>query len=191
MEISALKNQIKKKLGKSYIEVGKYSYGTQNITIHFQQSSLIIGKFCSIADNVHVFLGGDHSTRYLSTFPFGHTEETQHLSEPIANHPVVKGDVIIGNDVWIGSGVTLMSGVSIGDGAVIAARSHVVSNVPPYSVYGGNPARFIKLRFSEEVINSLLELKWWNFPDDRITRAVPFLTSENFNLDNLRKSLLE
>lgn len=191
MEIKVLKNKIKKRIGKSYIEVGKYSYGIQNITIHFQQSNLIIGKFCSIADNVHIFLGGNHNIRHFSTFPFGHTEETRHLSDPIVNHPGVKGDVTIGNDVWIGSGATIMSGVSIGDGAVIAARSHVVSNVPPYSVCGGNPASFIKFRFSQEVINSLLELQWWNFPDDRIAKAVPFLTSENIDLDILRNSLKE
>jgi len=191
MEIEVLKNLAKKRIGKSYIEVGSYTYGAQNITIHFQQASLVIGKFCSIADNVHIFLGGNHNIEHFSTFPFGHTEETRQLSEPIANHPVVKGDVIIGNDVWIGPGATLMSGVTIGDGAVIAARSHVVSNIPPYAVFGGNPARQIKLRFTEEIINSLLELKWWNFPEERIARAIPFLTTQNIDFENLRRCLIE
>ena len=89
------------------------------------------------------------------------------------------GDVIIGNDVWIGSGATIMSGVTIGDGAVVAANSHVCSRVPPYSVFGGNPARLIKMRFSEEIVQRLLQLKWWDLPDDAINRLVHLLCSPN------------
>ena len=74
-----------------------------------------------------------------------------------------RGDVIIGNDVWIADNVTIMSGVRIGDGAVIACNSHVVKDVEPYSIVGGNPAKFIKHRFTQEQIECLLKIKWWNW----------------------------
>ncbi|MFO0867439.1 MAG: CatB-related O-acetyltransferase [Pirellulales bacterium] len=82
-------------------------------------------------------------------------------------------DTVIGNDVWLGYDVLLMPGVKIGDGAIVAARSVVVSDVPAYSVVGGNPAKVIKQRFPDEVVNELLAIKWWDWPVDKITRNLP------------------
>ena len=89
-----------------------------------------------------------------------------------------KGDTVIGNDVWIGQDVTIMPGVIIGDGAVIAANSTVVKSVEPYSIYGGNPAKFIKKRFSDEKIEFLLKLEWWNWSEEEIFDNLENLTSE-------------
>lgn len=189
MKIERLNNRIRKLVGKNYVEIGKYTYGAQHISLHFSSANLIIGKFCSIADNVHIFLGGNHNVKYLSTFPFGHTDESRHLSSPIENHPVGNGDIIIGNDVWIGSGASIMSGITIGDGAVIAARSHVVSSIPPYSIYGGNPAKLIRMRFSEEVIEELLEIQWWNHSDHEISKVIPLLTTHEIDIMTIRKVL--
>jgi len=90
--------------------------------------------------------------------------------------PQQMGGVSIGNDVWIGQGVTIMSGISIGDGAVIAANSTVVKNVAPYSIVGGNPARYLKFRFSDEIISLLLELKWWELSIEEIKKLAPELS---------------
>lgn len=187
MNKEPIKNSIKQLVGKNFISVGKFTYGFQNIRIHFMNANLKIGKFCSIADNIDIFLGGNHNYSFISTYPFGHTEESQALSKPILNHPISSGDVIIGNDVWIGSGVTIMSGVTIGDGAVIAARSHVIRDVPAYAIYGGNPARLIKMRFDDEVIKALLKLKWWDFSKNKIKRVIPLLTCKNVDLQLVEK----
>jgi virginiamycin A acetyltransferase len=94
-----------------------------------------------------------------------------------------KGDIIIGNDVWIGYNATIMAGVKIGDGAIIGTNATVVKDVEPYSIVGGNPAQEIKKRFSEETISKLLELKWWNWDIEKITRNIQNLT--DLNTDNL------
>jgi acetyltransferase-like isoleucine patch superfamily enzyme len=97
------------------------------------------------------------------------------------NYKITKGDVIIGNDVWISSNVTIMSGVTIGDGAVIANNSHVVKNVEPYSLVGGNPARLIKYRFTQEQIEQLLEIKWWLWDDEKISAFTPLLCNSDID----------
>lgn len=160
---------------------GKYTYGIGNIKIKQwgEGANLHTGSFCSIADNITIFLGGNHRTDWVTTYPFGHINTKPFNSYNGTGHPQTNGDVVIGNDVWIGSGVTIMSGVIIGDGAVIAANSHVVKNIEPYSIVGGNPAKEIKKRFSDDVIEQLLELKWWSLPDDKINELVPLLCSDN------------
>ena len=165
------------------MSIGKYTYGTENLNIHYSDSGakLIIGNFCSIAGNVNIYLGGNHRTDWVTTYPFGHIN--QHIFNNFngQGHPATKGDVVIGNDVWIGQNVTIMSGVTIGDGAIIANNSHVVRNVEPYSVVGGNPAKLIKYRFTKEQIEKLLEIKWWDWDDDKINKLSPLLCNENID----------
>ena len=189
MSASNIRNVIRKLVGKNYTQVGKYTYGFEHIRIHFPSANLKIGKFCSIADNVELFLGVNHNFDFISTYPFGHTEVSQPLSQPISKHPVGKGDVLIGHDVWIGSGVSIMSGISVGDGAVLAARSHIVNDVPPYAIYGGNPAKLIRMRFSDEVISLLSQIEWWNFTNKKIKEVVPLLTTNDVNVELLTKLL--
>jgi acetyltransferase-like isoleucine patch superfamily enzyme len=151
----------------SYVEWGDKTYGADKIQV-FQWgegAKCKIGKYCSIADNVKVFLGGDHMVKWITTFPFNHKSTTH-------------GDIIVGNDVWLSHGVTIMSGVKIGDGAIIAANSHVVKDVEPYTIVGGNPAKYIRHRFEGRIIDSLLELKWWDLPENEIKEIQSGLCDE-------------
>lgn len=165
------------------MEVGKYTYGQNHINVLWGEGAkLTIGKFCSIADNITVFLGGSHRVDWATTYPFGILHK-EIFSKDIkdAGAPLIsKRDVTIGNDVWIGSNVTIMQGVKIGDGAVIGRNSHVVENVKPYSVVGGNPATLYYYRFDKETISKLLELKWWDMNDEQINNILPLLCSNNF-----------
>ena len=161
--------------------IGKYTYGEMP-KIHWKSANLTIGKFCSIASNCHIYLGGNHRTDWITTYPFGHIHKDVFTFDGVG-HPKTNGDVIIGNDVWIADNVTIMSGIVIGDGAVIANNSHIVKNVEPYSIVGGNPAKLIKYRFTKEQINQLLLLKWWDLDDIQINKIVPLLC--NSDIDKL------
>jgi acetyltransferase-like isoleucine patch superfamily enzyme len=163
------------------MSVGKYTYGTPVIHSWGENAKLIIGNFCSIAGNCNVYLGGNHRTDYVSTYPFGHINKNIFNIFNGEGHPSTKGDVIIGNDVWIGANVTIMSGVTIGDGAVIANNSHIVKNIVPYSVVGGNPGKLIKYRFTPEQIEKLLEIKWWYWDDEKINKFTPLLCDINID----------
>lgn len=158
------------------MEVDKYTYGEKQITEHWTDTGqkLYIGKFCSIAKDVNVFLGGEHPTNWGTTYPFGDQNTNEFKSDSSASRPL-KGDVRIGNDVWIAHGVSIMSGITIGDGAVIGAYSHVVKDVGPYEIWGGNPAKLIRKRFSDDIINILVQVKWWNRSIEDINKIIPLL----------------
>lgn len=162
------------------IIVGDYSYYDdpvdpegfeRNVLYHFENDRLIIGKFCAIATQVKFIMNGaNHKLDAISTYPFpAFGQGWEKAMDKLMNLPN-RGDTIIGNDVWIGYDSLIMPGVKIGDGAVIAARSVVVSDIPPYTVAGGNPARPLKQRFSDEVVAELLEIKWWDWDIEKITR---------------------
>jgi len=160
---------------------GKYTYGCPNVYWKNDKAKLVIGNFCSIGSNVDIYLGGNHNTNCVTTYPFGHINEDVFNNFKVVDYPSTKGDVIIGNDVWIGSNVKIMSGITIGDGAVISNSSHVVKNVEPYSLVGGNPAKLIKYRFTSEQISKLLEIKWWDWDDEKINSFVPLLCNESID----------
>lgn len=164
-------------------EVGKYTYGQNHIRTKSwgEGAKLYIGSFCSIASNITVYLGGNHRTDWVTTYPFGHVHQNIFKSFNGVGHPSTNGDVRIGNDVWIGDSSTIMSGITIGDGAVIAANSHVVKDVPPYAIVGGNPARLIRYRFTPEQIEGLLQINWWQWDDAKINSVVPHLCSSNID----------
>lgn len=167
------------KVGNSPITIGRFSYGIENISIRQwgEGAALKIGSFCSIASSVTVFLGGNHRTDWITTFPFGHIYQDELGGAGIKGHPTTKGDVLIGDDVWIGSGVTIMSGISIGSGAVLSANSTVIKNVMPYEIVGGNPAKTIKKRFDDETIDLLMKLKWWELPLSAIKEIIQDLSA--------------
>lgn len=164
------------------IIVGDYSYYDdpvdpegfeRNVLYNFGNEQLIIGKFCAIATNVKFIMNGaNHKLDSISTYPFpifGHGWEV--AMDKLIDLPS-KGDTIIGNDVWIGYESVIMPGVTIGDGAVIAAKSVIVRDIPPYTIAGGNPAHPIKKRFSDESVAKLLDIRWWDWTIEKITRNV-------------------
>lgn len=170
-------------------EVGSYTYGHDGIKIiqSGEGKTLRIGKFCSIAEGVVVFLGANHRVDWLTTYPFGHCRENEFPKvKKDHGHPATKGDVIIGNDVWIATNAVIMSGVKIGDGAVIGAYSIVTKDVPSYTIVAGNPAKQIRKRFDDVVIDKLLELKWWDKPESEINEISDILCSNDIEkLNNL------
>ena len=166
----------------SLVTIGKHTYGADSIKVQQwgEGAKLYVGKFCSVAGKVEVMLGGNHRTEWVSTFPFGHMSRDTFTKYNGEGHPVTKGDVNIGNDVWIGDGATILSGVTIGHGACIGTKSVVTKDVPPYTIAAGNPAKHIKKRFSDEIIDKLLEAKWWYLDDHIIDHISPLLCSNDF-----------
>jgi len=174
----------------SVVEVGepffghKYTHGSLDVLYWAPENDIKIGKFCTLGANIVVYLGGNHDTHRLSTYPFGYvnTDIFNNISTDVAQSIAKsKGPVNIGNDVWIGSNVRIMSGVTIGDGVIIANNSHVVKDVAPYSIVGGNPARFIRYRFTEQQIKRLLEIKWWDWADEKINQNLPLICSNDID----------
>jgi acetyltransferase-like isoleucine patch superfamily enzyme len=165
------------RVGRSAVRVGRFTYGAEAIAIRQwdEGASLEIGSFCSIASGVSVFLGGNHRTDWISTYPFGHIFRDQLGDWAIPGHPATRGDVVIGHDVWIGAEAMLLSGVRVGNGAVVAGRAVVSADVPAYTIVGGNPARPLRPRFPENIVAALERLAWWDLPLDRIRLIVPVL----------------
>lgn len=148
------------------------SFEKDCVLYHYEEfgDKLIIGKFCSIGENVRFIMNAaNHNLSAITTYPFTAImqEESGINKEHLAELPN-KGDTIVGNDVWIGQNVTIMPGVHIGDGAVIGANSVVAKNVQPYTIVAGNPIKEIRKRFSNDEINILLEVEWWNWDIDKI-----------------------
>lgn len=164
-------------VGSSTVTIDRYSYGIENCKIYEwgEGKSLKIGSFCSIANGVEFYLGGEHQLDTFTTYPFGHIYTEYLPFEANPNHPLSKGDIVIGNDVWIGSNVTILSGVNIGHGAVLGANSLITKDVNPYCIVAGNPAKVIKQRFNYSIIEELLNLSWWNLDIEKISKIIPLL----------------
>lgn len=172
------------------IIVGDYTYYDdfedvhnfeKNVKYHFDfvGDKLIIGKFCMIASGVTFIMNGaNHKMDGITAYPFNIFGEDWETATPAPEELPFKGDTVIGNDVWIGAHVTIMPGVTIGDGAIIATKSVVSKDVEPYSIVGGNPATLIRKRFSDEKIQELLEMQWWNWDIEKITQNLHFLTGK-------------
>ena len=153
------------------------------------KTKLIIGKYCSIAEKVTFLLGGNHRVDWISTYPFSEFQVTWPNASGLVGHPATRGDINVGNDVWIGHGATILSGIRIGDGAVIGAGSVVSKDVAPYSIVAGNPAKEIRARFSANEIEKLLQIKWWDWPEDLVRAKVASLCSGiNEGLINLENN---
>ena len=185
------------------IEVGDYTvyddfagdprdFQRNNVLYHYPECNhdrLTIGKFCSIACGAKfLFTSGNHTLRSLSTytFPIFYEEwglDTKHICDAWDN----KGDIVVGNDVWIGQNAVILPGVHIGDGAIIGANSIVGSDVEPYTVVVGNPAKKLRNRFDDEMIDILLKFKWWDKSVDEINRLIPILTCSD--LDKVKSEI--
>lgn len=165
------------------IIVGDFSYFAdvdfeKHVTHHYDfiGDKLIIGKFCQIGSGVEFVMNGcNHQMNTATTFPFYIFEGWNQEAPPMNDMPL-KGDTIVGNDVWIGQNSTILPGVHIGDGAIIGLNSVVGSDVPPYTIVAGNPAKEIRKRFDNELIDILLKLKWWDKSIEEIETLIPILT---------------
>ncbi|MCI8481398.1 MAG: CatB-related O-acetyltransferase [Oscillibacter sp.] len=174
------------------ITVGAYStyddfvrdprdFERNNVLYHYpiNHERLTIGKFCSIACGAKfLFNSANHALGSLSTYPFPIFFEEWGL--PVEDIPRAwdnKGDIVIGNDVWIGYEAVILAGVTVGDGAVVGTRAVVTKDVPPYTIVGGVPAKPIRKRFSEAVIDRLLALQWWDWPEERIAASLEAIQS--------------
>lgn len=147
----------------------------------FIGDKLIIGKFCQIgADVEFVMNGANHQLNAATTYPFYIMQGWEQLP-PHKDDLPLKGDTVVGNDVWIGQNVTVLPGVHIGDGAIIGLNSVVTKDVAPYTVVAGNPARFIRKRFDDQLIRLLEELQWWDLPTEQINGLIPILMDSDLN----------
>ena len=166
------------------IIVGDFTYIADSdfeshVTHHYDfiGDKLIIGKFCQIAASVEfVMNGANHQMNAATTYPF-YIFGTWEQPAPAQSDLPLKGDTVIGNDVWIGQNATILPGVHIGDGAIIGANSVVASDITPYTIVAGNPAKLIRKRFDDEHTTLLLKFKWWDKSIDEINSLIPILTS--------------
>ena len=153
----------------------------------WSKDKLIIGKFCQIAMGVEFIMNdANHQMSAVSTFPF-YTLDGWDTEAPSAADMPFKGNTVIGNDVWIGQNAVILPGVNIGDGAIIGANSVVGSNISPYTIVAGNPAKVIRKRFDEELIDLMLRFKWWDKRITEINELIPILTCSD--LEKVREEL--
>lgn len=190
---------IKNTVTNPHIIIGDYTYYDdpedsenfeRNVLYHFPfvGDRLIIGKFCALARGVKFIMNGaNHLINGFSTYPFGIFGNGWENAIPQANELPHKGDTVIGNDVWIGYEAVIMPGVKVGDGAIVAAKSVVTKNVPPYTIVGGNPATVIRQRFEDAVVQTLLEIAWWDWDREKITRNIGHIVQAD--IEALQKSL--
>jgi len=156
----------------------------RNVLYHFPfiGDKLVIGKFCAIAKGVQFIMNGaNHKLSGFSTFPFYIFGNGWEKAMPKPGDLPYKGDTIIGNDVWIGYKALIMPGVKIGNGAIISSQAVVTTDVPAYTIVGGNPAKVIKSRFSDEIVFELERLAWWDWSVEKITKHLAAIMSNDIN----------
>ncbi len=189
------------------ISVGEYTYyDSEDHPELFEQTNvlfnypffgdkLIIGKFCQIAHGTTFIMGAaNHRLGSATTYPFNVMGGVwREISTPHIEELPHKGDTVIGNDVWLGRNCTILPGVKIGNGAIVAACSVVTKDVAPYTVVGGNPARFLKKRFDDSTAALLEELRWWDLPPEELTEIIPVLCDTDMKraAEKLRAILAE
>lgn len=187
---------LKSVITKPTIDVGDFTiyndfvndprdFEKNNVLYHYpiNHDRLTIGKFCSIACGAKfIFNCANHTLKSLSTYTFPlFSEEWDLPKAEVFTAWDNKGDIIIGNDVWIGYDAVIMAGIHIGDGAIIGTRAVVTKDVEPYSIVGGVPAKEIRKRFAPDVVAKLLELKWWNWPSEKIKNHIEAIQSGNID----------
>jgi virginiamycin A acetyltransferase len=169
------------------VEIGDGTYGHRIYIEMFEgleapctsKAKLTIGKYTSIASYVKFILSGDHRKEWCSTYPFPDVwQEAAHIK----GHPLIKGSIIVGNDVWIGHGCIILAGSQLGDGMIAGSGSVLSSKeYPPYSIVVGNPATIVGYRFPQSIIDKLLQVKWWDWPKDKIKANIDILCSPDFD----------
>jgi chloramphenicol O-acetyltransferase type B len=154
--------------------LGIGTYGLPHVHDDNEGTTLRIGAYCSIASGVSIFLGKNHRTDWISSYPFPvFFEEARSIPHSASS----RGDVTIGSDVWLCANCTILSGVTIGHGAVVAAGAVVARDVEPYAVVAGNPAKLVRWRFDEATRQALLTAAWWDWPISEIRGIMEYLCS--------------
>jgi len=154
----------------------------------FSKVKLIIGKFCAIAADTRFIMTGDHKLDAISTYPFPIFKHGWETAFNVFDLPV-KGDIVIGNDVWLGYDSLIKNGVTIGHGAIVAAKSVVVKDVPPYAIVAGNPAKVVKKRFKDKTIERLLQIAWWDWDITKINKHLKIIC--HLDVDKLERAWQE
>lgn len=184
---------IKNTVTSPNIIIGDYTYYDdpedsenfeRNVLYHysFSKDKLFIGKFCALARGVKFIMNGaNHKMSGFSTYPFQVFGNGWEKVTPQPEDIPYKGDTIVGNDVWIGYDSLIKPGVKIGNGAIIASRSVVVSDVPAYTIVGGNPARLIRERFSPQIVSTLESIAWWNWPIEKISQHLDIIVNADID----------
>ena len=162
------------------VSIGAHTYGTPIIKDYvYDETRLIVGKYSALSETATVMLGGEHAIDRVTTYPHRIMWKMDGAGKD--GIPVPTGDTVIGNDVWLTQLAFVRSGVHIGDGAVVASGAVVTKDVPPYAIVGGNPARVIRYRHTEEQRAALLEIRWWDWPDEQVRAAVPLLAGKDID----------
>ena len=165
------------------------NFQKSNVLYHYpiNGDKLTVGKFCSIACGAKFLMtSANHAMASLSTYVFPIFYEEWDHGMRVTEAWDRRGGITVGNDVWIGYEAVILSGVTIGDGAIIGARSVVTKDVPPYTIVGGVPAKTIRRRFDQETIDALLELRWWDWPLEKLKRSLRAIQSGD--LEALRRN---
>jgi acetyltransferase-like isoleucine patch superfamily enzyme len=157
------------------LSIGLGTYGPFRLLVHRgdENTRVTIGRYCAIGRDVLFIPGSNHRVDWASSYPFRVRYQLPGRFED--GHPASRGPIVVGNDVWIGHGARILSGVRIGDGAVVSAAAVVATDVRPYAIVAGNPAREARRRFSDEQVEALERLAWWDWPEQRILDSVALL----------------
>lgn len=164
------------KSGRVVYDTGSYGIPVLLTYVH-DDTKLLVGKYSSLGATF--MLGGQHPTNTATTYPHRILWQMEGAGED--GYPTIRGDIHVGSDCWVGTRAIILPGITIGDGAVVGTGAVVTKDVPPYAIVGGNPARIIRYRHSEEVIEALLEIKWWDWPEEEIRKAVPLLAAPDID----------
>lgn len=162
------------------VEIGKHTYGVPIINDYvYNESRLVVGKYCSLSETAIIMLGGQHPINHVSQYPF--RINWQLPGAGADGNPEPSNDTIIGNDVIINQRAFIRSGVTIGDGALVGANANVTKDVPPYAIVGGNPARVIRYRATPEQIEALQDIRWWDWPEDEVIASLDHIVSDDID----------
>jgi len=165
-----------------YVEsVGRYIYGKPRVLAFRANGMVTLKSFISIGRDVTFFLGGNHRTDWVTSWPFPAFEDFPEAASARGTEQYSNGNIVIGNDVWLCEQSVIMSGVTIGDGAVVGAYAVVRKDVAPYSIVSGNPATEIRKRFPPRQIEDLLKIAWWDWPEERIRAALPVMCDSDID----------
>jgi acetyltransferase-like isoleucine patch superfamily enzyme len=178
LSVADAETEFGRNIASGVLVMGHHTIGFPKVhTFVGDPSRVFVGSFCSLAEGTEFIPGGLHRVDWISTFPLRWIFRLPGALED--GHPATKGDITVGNDVWLGIGVTVLSGVTIGDGAVVGSRAVVASDVRPYAVVVGNPAREIARRFDDEQVDALLRIRWWDWPLEVILNNVSIICSSD------------